>query len=473
MENEKSHNSSSNERVRNPNVGSTAKEPESAQDSACNDDVPKESSSEPVCSRLSVVGETAADVNEEVLKKLAGCEISNGQKPPYPVAPSLETVPSAVKQSHQLKWIMWNGKRTAIVTQNENGPCPLIAIANILFLRGKITLPANVTVVSASDLLDYIGDAIVDNVPKGLGTATVLNYEQNMHDAISVLPHLPTGLDVNVKFTGVRHFEYTPECIIFDLLNIPLYHGWLVDPQSKETVAALGNFGYNQIVERIIANKSSSDPNLVTEALIAEEFLERTASQLTYHGLCELNSTMKHEELAVLFRNNHFSTILKKKVCICMEDAATQLLAKEELNELFLLVTDQGFLHESRVVWETLSSIDGDGQFVDSKFMTVPPILSDSYLPDKSVSEDQQISHDYLVALSLQEDQKKQQQQQQQQQEGKEQAWDEFREAHPVTDDISDFLHRERGDVLRTTSRSSDRDYNITTSTQGEWRPRD
>jgi hypothetical protein len=32
-------------------------------------------------------------------------------------------------------------------------------------------------------------------------------------------------------FAGVSDFEYTPECIIFDLLNISLYHGWLVDPQ--------------------------------------------------------------------------------------------------------------------------------------------------------------------------------------------------------------------------------------------------
>lgn len=52
-----------------------------------------------------------------------------------------------------------------------------------------------------------------------------------MSDAMAVLHKLQTGLDVNVKFTGVRVFEYTPECIVFDLLDIPLYHGWLVDPQ--------------------------------------------------------------------------------------------------------------------------------------------------------------------------------------------------------------------------------------------------
>lgn len=54
---------------------------------------------------------------------------------------------------------------------------------------------------------------------------------QNINDTMMVLPKLSTGLDVNVRFTGVSDFEYTPECIVFDLLNIPLYHGWLVDPQ--------------------------------------------------------------------------------------------------------------------------------------------------------------------------------------------------------------------------------------------------
>ena len=50
---------------------------------------------------------------------------------------------------------------------------------------------------------------------------------------MTVLPKLATGLDVNVRFTGVSDFEYTPECSVFDLLGIPLYHGWLVDPQVR------------------------------------------------------------------------------------------------------------------------------------------------------------------------------------------------------------------------------------------------
>jgi len=40
-------------------------------------------------------------------------------------------------------------------------------------------------------------------------------------------------------------------------------------------------------------------------------------------------------------------------------------------------VTDQGFLKEPRVVWETLNTIDGDIQFVNENFMTVSTTADD------------------------------------------------------------------------------------------------
>lgn len=57
----------------------------------------------------------------------------------------------------------------------------------------------------------------------------------------------------------VKDFEYTQECVVFDLLNIALYHGWLYDPQNREVVSAVGTCSYNQLVERIISTKSSAD----------------------------------------------------------------------------------------------------------------------------------------------------------------------------------------------------------------------
>lgn len=37
--------------------------------------------------------------------------------------------------------------------------------------------------------------------------------------------------EIHVLFGRIDDFEFTRECAIFDLLDIPLYHGWIVDPQ--------------------------------------------------------------------------------------------------------------------------------------------------------------------------------------------------------------------------------------------------
>ena len=61
-------------------------------------------------------------------------------------------------------------------------------------------------------------------------------------------------------------------------------------------------------------------------ALIAEQFLESTATQLTYYGLCELNMVVQEGELCVFFRNNHFCTLFKRKVCVLCVCVSLSLL---------------------------------------------------------------------------------------------------------------------------------------------------
>ncbi|XP_023472405.2 ubiquitin carboxyl-terminal hydrolase MINDY-2 isoform X2 [Equus przewalskii] len=205
---------------------------------------------------------------------------------------------------YHIKWIQWKEENTPIITQNENGPCPLLAILNVLLLAWKVKLPPMMEIITAEQLMEYLGDYMLDAKPKEISEIQRLNYEQNMSDAMAILHKLQTGLDVNVKFTGVRVFEYTPECIVFDLLDIPLYHGWLVDPQ----------------------------------------------------GL------------------------------------------------LYLLVTDQGFLTEEKVVWESLHNVDGDGNFCDSEFHLRPPSDPETVYR----GQQDQIDQDYLMALSLQQEQQSQ-----------------------------------------------------------------
>ncbi|XP_041835726.1 ubiquitin carboxyl-terminal hydrolase MINDY-2 isoform X2 [Melanotaenia boesemani] len=293
---------------------------------------------------------------------------------------------SAGQSVYHIKWMKWREENTPIITQNENGPCPLLAIMNVLLLAWKVKMPPMMEIITAEQLMEYLGDYILETKPKEISEAQRLNYEQNMSDAMAVLHKLQTGLDVNVKFTGVRVFEYTPECIVFDLLDIPLYHGWLVDPQMHDIVKAVGNCSYNQLVEKIISCKQSDNSELAGEGIVAEQFLSSTATQLTYHGLCELTSTVQEGELCVFFRNNHFSTMIKYK------------------GQLYLLVTDQGFLTEEKVVWESLHNVDGDGNFCDSEFRLRPPSDPETVYR----GQQDQIDQDYLMALSLQQEQQSQ-----------------------------------------------------------------
>ncbi|KPM11035.1 DUF544 domain containing protein [Sarcoptes scabiei] len=282
-------------------------------------------------------------------------------------------------QEYHLKWVKWQGSQSKlpIVTQNSNGSCPLLAIINVLLLRKNITFPPIIEMVTASQLMDYLCDCILNYVPKNLPEQIKLNYEQNLQDAMSIMPRLQTGLDVNVKFTGIMDFEYTPECIIFDLLRIPLYHGWLVDSDQREICRIISNQSYNQLVDKIIASKTSNSDK--SEMFLAEEFLNQTASQLTNYGLSQLIKHIKDEEPCILFRNNHFITLYKHK------------------GKLFQLVTDQGFLTESNVVWESLDNIEGDTYFVDGDFVLVPPKPSSSLHSSTIANTQQQIDQELVI----------------------------------------------------------------------------
>jgi hypothetical protein len=56
---------------------------------------------------------------------------------------------------------------------------------------------------------------------------------------------------------SVTDFEYTPEMSCFDLLDMDLRHGWLLDAQDTETAAVVQSLSYNQLVEKVIDYQSS------------------------------------------------------------------------------------------------------------------------------------------------------------------------------------------------------------------------
>ncbi|XP_024984810.1 ubiquitin carboxyl-terminal hydrolase MINDY-1 isoform X2 [Cynara cardunculus var. scolymus] len=166
-----------------------------------------------------------------------------------------EDSPTTKEMLHKTKLIQFLGRTTPIILQNDNGPCPLLAICNVLLLRNNLNLSSDVAEVSQEKLLSLVADRLIDSNSNvnNKDTGYVENQQQNIADAIDLLPRLTTGIDVNIKFTRIHDFEFTRECAIFDLLDIPLYHGWIVDPQDSDTSSAIGLKSYNTLMGELVA----------------------------------------------------------------------------------------------------------------------------------------------------------------------------------------------------------------------------
>jgi len=351
-----------------------------------------------------------------------------------------------------LKTITFFGREVAIVCQNENGPCPLIAIANVLLLQNKIVVSPDRSFISLDELTLTIANHILERTQHGTAEVSAA-YHSLIDSVFNILPKLAKGLDLNVIFSDVNKFEFTEEISVFDSLNIPLMHGWLYDVDDVETVSVVGNLSYNHLLFKMVDYKtlcdskncenngyndtrmvavppasgeevevilpglpgtgsadvgtpngsestavaeapipetssptlavsSGSDDNqndkesegegikkeeggneeatIFREGRIIERFLNKTASQLTYQGMLKIYSFMKDRELAVLFRNNHFSTLFFNQ------------------GQLFILVTDLGYLHEPNVVWELLNEIHGDSDYCNGAFQPLSSLESES-----------------------------------------------------------------------------------------------
>ena len=278
-----------------------------------------------------------------------------------------------------------------------------------------------------------------------LANRAMQNHSEHAHFVDELMHHIPRfqyGMDVNPKFTaGVSGYEYTSELTAFDMLQVKLVHGWLVDPQQDETYAALGSKTYNEVVEWVIkGNEASGELEKVQKALfdlkserqrmgvdllddsntnnninkstkieekikkkeakleklkktslrgrLMNNFLQFTGHQLTQFGLQTLHETLKDDELCVFFRNNHFGTLTKHE------------------GLLYLLVTDLGYANAPAIVWEKLDVIDGDTEYVNSSFLAPSTsevqIKSGSTLsPEQLMAQSGQNDADFNLAMQL------------------------------------------------------------------------
>ena len=69
---------------------------------------------------------------------------------------------------YRLKWIPWEegDDFVPIITQNKNGPCPLIALCNVLTFKRRMRIPPGNSTIQSDELAQLLADYILSNKPK-------------------------------------------------------------------------------------------------------------------------------------------------------------------------------------------------------------------------------------------------------------------------------------------------------------------
>jgi hypothetical protein len=239
-------------------------------------------------------------------------------------------------------------RHLTVLLQNENGPCPLLAIANALALKGAIVIPP---ASSSQPLIPAV--TVEDLIKEYFSHQRALhpddeNAQYVIDSAVRQLPGLVKGLAVNPKFDRIDHFEPTEELSTFDAARIRLVHGMTLDPQEAELRDEIGQNSYNVMLVK------TTDPSSVPKFF---EWMEQFPSQLSYHGLIDLTHHVREDEVAVLFRNSHFAVVTKVQ------------------GVLYTLVTDVGVVQaKPNAPWESLVDLTGESSvFRDSYFGQAPP----------------------------------------------------------------------------------------------------
>ncbi|KAI5841763.1 hypothetical protein DFP73DRAFT_528195 [Morchella snyderi] len=301
---------------------------------------------------------------------------------PPPPPPSANTT----TEIYQIKHIAWTDpsvpnaklRRSPILLQNANGPCPLLALVNALILSTPVGTKTALwetlefrEQVSLELLLDAVFQELMDR-----GGAAGL---PDVGDLFAFLLTLHTGMNVNPRFysednptnTHTMHFEKTREMELYGAFRVPLVHGWLPTPSDPVLAAmkrrAVCNYEEAQTLlfheAEIISRVTSEDGTLadgedqiIEDAGIIRDWMERSRTQLTAHGLEIVKSGLKTGDVAILFRNDHFMTVIGGR----------------DSHALMGLVTDMGFAGHEEVVWERMVDVQGrNNEFLSGDFRPV------------------------------------------------------------------------------------------------------
>ncbi|RDW88059.1 hypothetical protein BP6252_00091 [Coleophoma cylindrospora] len=316
---------------------------------------------------------------------------------------SQSVVKAQKKETYDIKKISWfditsetNPRVSPILVQNANGPCPLLALVNALTL----STPSHVQTALIETLrsreqvsLGLLLDAVFDELMSGR-RGDAAQELPDVSDLYSFLITLHTGMNVNPRFlppaptrkaNDVRNsmshvhpseredllpgtFEETREMKLYSTFSVPLIHGWLPDKESPAYAALKRSANTYEDAQNLMFREEELVDKLQREGLSFEEqgtlediaavkdFLDSSATQLTQHGLNALATSLPPAGVAILFRNDHFSTLYRNP----------------ESLQLMQLVTDMGYAGHQEVVWESLIDVNGENaEFFSGDFRLV------------------------------------------------------------------------------------------------------
>ncbi|KAI3205319.1 hypothetical protein DTO027I6_5318 [Penicillium roqueforti] len=329
-----------------------------------------------------------------------------------------------------IRWTDQSGQllESPILVQNQNGPCPLLALINALVLRANPN--AHPPIVRALSTREQISlGLLIEAMFEELTTCLGPDEEFPDIEALTqFLTMLHTGMNVNPRLTmnsteGFGTFLETSDLGLYSTFGIPLIHGWLAS-WSSPTHAAMSRtaqyyediqmlpFRRHEFEERVARGEAlePAEENIMADIQTIQRFVEiENATQLSPFGLTQLSTKLTPGSVSILFRNDHFSTLYKHP----------------QSHQLYTLVTDAGYAGHAEVVWESLVDVTGfNTEYYSGDFRPVgagpsapsgpdPAVLQASNEPATHSPEanegskspeltQEQSDADYAYALSLQ-----------------------------------------------------------------------
>jgi ubiquitin carboxyl-terminal hydrolase MINDY-1/2 len=154
-----------------------------------------------------------------------------------------------------LKWIEPDDARDSlpVVMQASSGPCPLLALANVLLLRRDLVLPCSTTSIAPTTLLSAVASLPAACAPNTLDT----------------LPALSSPVAVDPQFAGTTDFVHSNELDVFRVFGIRVVHGAIPDPQDPTVADAICPFSYNQVCDFLVASAVAAAEELAAADKLA------------------------------------------------------------------------------------------------------------------------------------------------------------------------------------------------------------